>query len=129
MADELGFTCDSDGDDVVENYWRQGAELTLGNTLGEAPEYYALNYATTAGTINGSTLTVGNADATVSAAIRSDGQPHSITYMKADGTTARRPASATTGRRSGTSSASTSATRERLDATATSTSSSATARP
>ena len=40
-----------------------------------------------AGTINGSTLTVGNADATVSAAIRSDGQPHSITYMKADGTT------------------------------------------
>ena len=87
MADELGFTCDSDGDDVVENYWRQGAELTLGNTLGEAPEYYALNYATTAGTINGSTLTVGNADATVSAAIRSDGQPHSITYMKADGTT------------------------------------------
>ena len=58
MADELGFTCDSDGDDVVENYWRQGAELTLGNTLGEAPEYYALNYATTAGTINGSTLTV-----------------------------------------------------------------------
>lgn len=22
MADELGFTCDSDGDDVVENYWR-----------------------------------------------------------------------------------------------------------
>ena len=87
MADELGFTCDSDGDDVVENYWRQGAELTLGNTLGEAPEYYALNYATTAGTINGSTLTVGDADATVSAAIRSDGQPHSITYMKADGTT------------------------------------------
>ena len=87
MADELGFTCDSDGDDVVENYWRQGAELTLGNSLGEAPEYYALNYATTAGTINGSTLTVGNADATVSAAIRSDGQPHSITYMKADGTT------------------------------------------
>ena len=87
MADELGFSCDSDGDDVVETYWRQGAELTLGNTLGEAPEYYALNYATTAGTINGSTLTVGNADATVSAAIRSDGQPHSITYMKADGTT------------------------------------------
>ena len=87
MADELGFSCDSDGDDVAENYWRQGAELTLGNTLGEAPEYYALNYATTAGTINGSTLTVGNADATVSAAIRSDGQPHSITYMKADGTT------------------------------------------
>ncbi len=77
MADDLGFSCDSDGDDVVENYWRQGAELTLGNTLGEAPEYYALNYA----------LTVGNADATVSAAIRSDGQPHSITYMKADGTT------------------------------------------
>ena len=87
MADDLGFSCDSDGDDVVENYWRQGAELTLGNTLGEAPEYYALNYGTTAGTINGSTLTVGNADATVSAAIRSDGQPHSITYMKADGTT------------------------------------------
>ena len=87
MADELGFSCDSDGDDVVENYWRQGAELTLDNTLGEAPKYYALNYATTAGTINGSTLTVGNADATVSAAIRSDGQPHSITYMKADGTT------------------------------------------
>ena len=97
MADELGFTCDSDGDDVVENYWRQGAELTLGNTLGEAPEYYALNYATTAGTINGSTLTVGNADATVSAAIRSDGQPHSITYMKADGTTGQADAIALDG--------------------------------
>ena len=87
MADDLGFSCDSDNDGTPENYWREGAELTLGNTLGEAPEYYALNYATTAGTINGSTLTVGNADATVSAAIRSDGQPHSITYMKADGTT------------------------------------------
>ena len=92
MADDLGFSCDSDNDGTPENYWRQGAELTLGNSLGEAPEYYALNYATTAGTINGSTLTVGNADATVadatvSAAIRSDGQPHSITYMKADGTT------------------------------------------
>ena len=97
MADELGFTCDSDGDHVVENYWRQGAELTLGNTLGEAPEYYALNYATTAGTINGSTLTVGNADATVSAAIRSDGQPHSITYMKADGTTGQADAIALDG--------------------------------
>ena len=97
MADELGFTCDSDGDDVVENYWRQGAELTLDNTLGEAPEYYALNYATTAGTINGSTLTVGNADATVSAAIRSDGQPHSITYMKADGTTGQADAIALDG--------------------------------
>ena len=97
MADDLGFSCDSDGDDVVENYWRQGAELTLGNTLGEAPEYYALNYATTAGTINGSTLTVGNADATVSAAIRSDGQPHSITYMKADGTTGQADAIALDG--------------------------------
>ena len=80
-----------------ESYYREGLELTLGNTLGEAPEYYALNYATTAGTINGSTLTVGNADATVSAAIRSDGQPHSITYMKADGTTGQADAIALDG--------------------------------
>ena len=97
MADDLGFSCDSDNDGTPENYWREGAELTLDNTLGEAPEYYALNYATTAGTINGSTLTVGNADATVSAAIRSDGQPHSITYMKADGTTGQADAIALDG--------------------------------
>jgi len=86
MADDLGFTYDSDNDGTPENYWRTSAELTLASNLGEAPEYYSLTYATTAGTINGSTLTV-SADATVSAAILSDGQTHSITYMKADGTT------------------------------------------
>ena len=81
MAADLGFTYSAN------NYWREGAELTLSNTLGETPEYYTLNYTATAGTINGSTLTVGSDDATVSAAIRSDRQNHSITYMKADGTT------------------------------------------
>ena len=87
MAADVGFTCDSDGDDTPENYWRTGAQLTLGNNLGEAPEYYALRYDATAGTVSGSTLTVGDQDATVSAAFRSDGQPHTVTYMKADGTT------------------------------------------
>ena len=67
MAANLGFSCDSDDDGTPENYWREGAELTLGNTLGEAPEGYTLSYTATAGTVSGSTLTVGDDDATVSA--------------------------------------------------------------
>jgi len=95
MADDLGFSYDGDG--TPENYWRQGAELTLGNTLGEVPEYYALIYTATAGTINGSTLTVGSDDATVSAAIRSDGQSHSISYVDEKGENATHDAIALDG--------------------------------
>ena len=86
MADNLGFSYDSDGNGIAENYWKAGAELTLGYTLGEVLDGYTLSYAATAGTISGSTLTVGDQDATVSATIRSDGQSHTVTYMKADGT-------------------------------------------
>ena len=81
MADNLGFTYGGN------DYWRQGAGLTLVNTLGNAPEGYTVRYATTVGTINGSTLTVGSADATVTATFRSDGHSHSVSYMKANGTT------------------------------------------
>ena len=81
MADNLGFTYGGN------DYWRQGAGLTLVNTLGNAPEGYTVRYATTVGTINGSTLTVGSADATVTATFRSDGHSHSVSYMEADGTT------------------------------------------
>ena len=66
-------------------YYRNGVELTLASNLGEAPEGYAMKYTASDGTISGSTLTVGNADAVVSAAIRSDGQSHSISYIDENG--------------------------------------------
>ncbi len=63
MADDLGFSYSG------TDYWREGAELTLSNTLsntlGDAPAGYEYTYTATAGTIDGSTLTVGTADATV----------------------------------------------------------------
>ena len=81
MAADLGFSYDSNGDG--ENYWRQGAEVTLGY-IGDVPEGYALRYSTTAGTINGSTLTV-SGDASVSANLI---LIERIPYIDADGNTA-----------------------------------------
>ena len=87
MADDLGFSYDSNNDGTPENYWRAGAELTLATTgIATPAQGYRYAYIYGGNTISGSTLTV-DQDATVSAVIRSDGQTHTVTYMKADGTT------------------------------------------
>ena len=65
MAADLGFSCDSDDDGTPENYWREGAELTLASDLTTDEQGYTIGFTTTAGTINDQTLTVGD-DATVS---------------------------------------------------------------
>ncbi len=72
MAPALGFTCDTDGDGNAENYWRSGSVLTLGYT-GTAPDGYIVSgYTATNGTVGGNandgyTLTMPNADVTVTA--------------------------------------------------------------
>ena len=66
MAADLGFSCDSDDDGTPENYWREGAELTLASDLTTDEQGYTIGFTTTAGTINDQTLTVGDDDATVS---------------------------------------------------------------
>jgi hypothetical protein len=61
--------------------------LTLSNSSGgDVPAGYQYVYSTNAGTLEGSTLTMPDADVIVSAALRSTGQPVSITYIDADGT-------------------------------------------
>ncbi len=69
MAADLGFSCDSDDDGTPENYWREGAELTLASDLTTDEQGYTIGFTTTAGTINDQTLTVGDDDATVSTAL------------------------------------------------------------
>lgn len=81
MAADLGFSYDSDDNGEDENYWRRGAEVTLGYS-GTVPEGYALQYSTTAGTINGSTLTVSDG------AFVSANFIEIIPYIDADGNTA-----------------------------------------
>ena len=72
MAPALGFTCDTDNNGTAENYWRSGAVLTLGYT-GTAPDGYIVSgYTATNGTVGGNandgyTLTMPNADVTVTA--------------------------------------------------------------
>ena len=72
MAADLGFTCDADNNGTAENYWRSGAVLTLGYT-GTAPDGYIVSgYTATNGTVGGNandgyTLTMPNADVTVTA--------------------------------------------------------------
>ena len=78
MADDLGFTYGG------KNYWRRYAELTLGYS-GDVPTGYNPVYSDGSEDLNGSTLTVLFTNVTVSAAFRSDGLSHNITYMKADG--------------------------------------------
>ena len=66
MAANLGFSCDSDNDDTPENYWRTGAELTLADLPTDDPGqgyHYAYIYGGNA--LSGTTLTIGNQDATV----------------------------------------------------------------
>ena len=88
MAAELGFTCDADNNGTAENYWRTGAQLTLGYT-GTVPDGYTIGYtATNGGTISGSTLTMPDADVTVTATVivtpwdgdGSEGKPYLIKY-------------------------------------------------
>ena len=74
MADDLGFSYDSDGDGQAENYWRKGAQLTLADLPTEVPEGYVISYTVTqtadgtditGNALNGTTLTVPYADVTV----------------------------------------------------------------
>ena len=88
MAADFGFTCDADNDGTAENYWRTGAQLTLGYT-GTVPNGYTIGYTATNGsTISGSTLTMPDADVTVTATVSvipwdgdgSKGKPFIIEY-------------------------------------------------
>ena len=75
MADDLGFSYDSDGDGQDENYWRKGAQLILANQFANVPEGYASSTITvtktadgtniTGNVLSGTTLTVPTADVTV----------------------------------------------------------------
>ncbi|MBR2236255.1 MAG: hypothetical protein IJ887_00005, partial [Prevotella sp.] len=75
MADDLGFSYDSDGDGQDENYWRKGAQLILANQFANVPEGYASSTITvtktangidiTSNVLSGTTLTVPTADVTV----------------------------------------------------------------
>ena len=74
MAAGLGFSYDSDGDGQAENYWREGAQLTLADLPTEVPEGYVISYTVTqtadgtditGNALNGTTLTVPYADVTV----------------------------------------------------------------
>ena len=62
MADDLGFSYDSDGDGQTENYYRDGIELTLGSTRDGYTAIYIVNGVA----ISGSTFIV-NADAQITA--------------------------------------------------------------
>ena len=65
MAADLGFSYDSDGDGTPENYWRQGAKLTLGNN---APDGYAPVYLANGTEFSGNTYTVNSTDGDVTLA-------------------------------------------------------------
>jgi uncharacterized repeat protein (TIGR02543 family) len=93
---ENGFQYDADNDGTLENYYRDGLELTLSHdeTIEDPAEGsgYVLTYLLNGqknGNISGNKLTVGSATngKTLSVAIRSDGEKHQITYINADGTT------------------------------------------
>ncbi len=66
--------------------------LTLSNTAAPLGYQYAYTaYTASAGTLSGTTLTMPDADVTISVnnagALRSDGLQHEVSYMTADGTT------------------------------------------
>ena len=72
------------------SYYRDGLALSLASTLGsEAPEGYTPTFSANGTAISGNTYTVNSTDCdvTITAAIRSDGQQHEVSYMTADGTT------------------------------------------
>ena len=82
-----GLYCDSGDEESL--YYGNGdpVSLTLSNSA-TAPLGYQYGYTASAGTLTGSTLTMPDADVTVNlGSLSSDGQSHSITYVRADGTT------------------------------------------
>ena len=68
------------------SYYRLGLALPLAS---EAPEGYTLSFSANGTALSGNTYTVNatDCDVTLSAAIRSDGLEHEVSYMTADGTT------------------------------------------
>ena len=71
--------------------------LTLSNNAPVPPTGYLYSYTASAGTLGGNdnpyTLTMPDEDVTINLGdLRSDGQNHPVTYMKADGTTATQEA-------------------------------------
>lgn len=74
-------------------YYGSGDQLslTLSKSATGAPRGYLYDgYTASAGTLSGTTLTMPDADVTISvntAALLSDGQQHEVSYMTADGTT------------------------------------------
>jgi len=71
------------------SYYRNGLALPLASTLGsEAPEGYTLSFSANGTALSGNTYTVNatDGDVTITAAFRSDGQPHEVSYVDADGT-------------------------------------------
>ena len=72
------------------SYYRLGLALPLASTLAsETPEGYTLSFSANGTALSGNTYTVNatDGDVTLSAAIRSDGLEHEVSYMTADGTT------------------------------------------
>ena len=65
------------------------SQTATGTATGASAGYqYSSGFVPSAGTLSGSILTMPDEDVTVTVTLRSTGQPVSITYMKADGTTA-----------------------------------------
>ncbi|MBQ4405959.1 MAG: hypothetical protein II852_03000 [Bacteroidales bacterium] len=72
------------------SYYREGLTLPLASTLGsEVPEGYTLSFSANGTALSGNTYTVNrtDGDVTITAAIRSDGMQHEVSYVDADGTT------------------------------------------
>lgn len=70
-------------------FGKQNDAITLSNSATGAPLGYQYGYTASAGTLSGTTLTMPDADVTISvntAALLSDGQQHEVSYMTADGT-------------------------------------------
>lgn len=72
-----------------ETYYREGLTLTLTDNLGNTTsEGYAKHYYANGTAFDGNTYTMNSTDGdvTLTAAIRSDGQQHEVTYVDASGT-------------------------------------------
>ncbi len=72
------------------SYYREGLALPLASTLGsEVPEGYTPTFSANGTAFSGNTYTVNatDGDVTITAALRSDGQQHEVSYVDADGTT------------------------------------------
>ena len=72
------------------SYYSKGLALPLASTLGsEVPEGYTLSFSANGSALSDNTYTVNttDGDVTITAAIRSDGLPHEVSYVDADGTT------------------------------------------